>query len=129
VLFSNGPNKAFLVPDSCRATVRNGFSIHVDVTDDTIENNLNEACFSYLFVNLAVVLDFLILQDKHNICTLSLNIKLICTRCETGKKASQRLTFLPVSKAGTNKLCILRQCKYIIYKGGEASTNIMDFIA
>jgi hypothetical protein len=77
VLFSNGPNKAFLVPDSCRATVRNGFSIHVDVTDDTIENNLNEACFSYLFVNLAVVLDFLILQDKHNICTLSLNKSII----------------------------------------------------
>jgi hypothetical protein len=36
--------------------------------------------------NLAVVLDILMLQDKHNIhvCTLSLNIKLICTRCETG---------------------------------------------
>jgi len=33
--------------------------------------------------NLAVVLDFLILQDKHNISTLSLNIKLICTRYET----------------------------------------------
>jgi hypothetical protein len=35
--------------DPCRATVRNGFSIHVhvDVTDDTIESNLNEACFSY----------------------------------------------------------------------------------
>jgi len=30
VLFSHGPNKAFLVPDSC---------ISVDVTDDTIENN------------------------------------------------------------------------------------------
>jgi hypothetical protein len=26
---------------------------------------------------------FLILQDKHNIGTLSINIKLICTRCET----------------------------------------------
>jgi hypothetical protein len=28
--------------------------------------------------NLAGVLDFLLLQDKHNIPTLSLNIKLIC---------------------------------------------------
>ena len=29
VLFSHGHNKAFLVPDSCRATVRNGSSISV----------------------------------------------------------------------------------------------------
>jgi hypothetical protein len=46
------------------------------------------ACFAAsanLFLdNLAFVLDLLILQDKHNIRTLSLNIKLICTRCETG---------------------------------------------
>jgi len=34
--------------------------------------------------DLTVVFDFLILQDKHNIRTLSLNIQLICTRCETG---------------------------------------------
>jgi hypothetical protein len=33
--------------------------------------------------NLAVVFDLLILQDTHNIRTLSINIKLICTRCET----------------------------------------------
>jgi hypothetical protein len=36
VLFSHGPNKAFLVPDSCRATERNGNSISTDVTDDTL---------------------------------------------------------------------------------------------
>jgi hypothetical protein len=29
-------------------------------------------------------LDFLTLQDKHNIRTLSVNNKLICARCETG---------------------------------------------
>jgi len=33
VLFSHGPNKAFLVPDSCGATERNGDSISADVTD------------------------------------------------------------------------------------------------
>ena len=33
----HGPNKAFLVPDSCRATERKGYSISSDVTDDTIE--------------------------------------------------------------------------------------------
>jgi len=27
VLFSHGPNKAFLVPNSCRVTIRNGNSI------------------------------------------------------------------------------------------------------
>jgi len=42
VLFSHGPiaKKAFLVPDSCRATNRNGDSIiSADITDDTIEND------------------------------------------------------------------------------------------
>jgi hypothetical protein len=38
MLFSYGPNKAFLVPDSCRATERNGNSISNDVKDDAIEN-------------------------------------------------------------------------------------------
>jgi hypothetical protein len=32
-------NKAFLVPDSCRATERNSNSISADVTDDVIEND------------------------------------------------------------------------------------------
>ena len=39
VLFSHGPNKAFLVPGSRRATERNCNSISADVTDDTIEND------------------------------------------------------------------------------------------
>jgi len=57
--------------------------------------------------NLAVVLDLLILQDKHNIRKLSLNIRLIYTR--------QRLGFLPVSKARANKLYLFRQCTDIVY--------------
>ena len=75
MLLGHGPYKAFLVPDSCEATERSSNSISSDDTDDT--------CFNYLN-NLEGVLDFLILQDKHNIRTLSLNIKLICTRNETG---------------------------------------------
>jgi len=39
VVFSHGTNKAFLVPDSHRATERNGNSISIDVTDYTIEND------------------------------------------------------------------------------------------
>jgi hypothetical protein len=39
MLFSNGPNKAFLVPDSCRATERNGNSTSANVTNDIIEND------------------------------------------------------------------------------------------
>jgi hypothetical protein len=42
-MFVNGSgrnaNKAFLVPDSCRATGRNCNSISADVTDDAIEND------------------------------------------------------------------------------------------
>jgi hypothetical protein len=47
VLIVHEPNKAFLLPDSCRATERKGNSINTDVTDDTIENNSNDACFNY----------------------------------------------------------------------------------
>ena len=39
MLFSHGPNKAFLVPDACRATERNGNSISAGVTDDAIESD------------------------------------------------------------------------------------------
>jgi len=38
VLFSHGAYKAFLGPDSCRATERNGNRISADVTDDITEN-------------------------------------------------------------------------------------------
>jgi hypothetical protein len=41
-------NKAFLVPDSCRATVKDGNSINADFTKDTAENDYNDALFSYL---------------------------------------------------------------------------------
>jgi hypothetical protein len=37
--------------------------------------------------------DFMTLQDKHNIRTLSLNIKFICTRCETGLKGSPKARY------------------------------------
>jgi hypothetical protein len=90
VLLGHGPYKAFLVPDSCRATEGNGNSISTDVTDDTIENDLNDALLQIFSDNLEVVLDFLTLQDKPNIRTLSLNIKLISTCCETAQRSSQK---------------------------------------
>jgi hypothetical protein len=83
VLLCHGLNKAFLVPDSCRATEGNGNSISGDITDDTVEKRLEQHLFQLFLDNLAVVLDFMILQDIHNICTFSLNIKLICTHCES----------------------------------------------
>ena len=39
ILFSHGSNKAFMVPDSHRATDRNGNSINADVTDDVNESD------------------------------------------------------------------------------------------
>ena len=57
--------------------------------------------------NLAVVLNFWTLQDKHNICTLSVDIILICNH--------QSLAFIPVSKARTDTLYIFRQSTYILY--------------
>ena len=84
VLFSHGLNKAFLVSDSCRATERNG-NKHKRWRHRWRQwKRLDRRLFQLFSDDLTVVFDFLILQDKHNIRTLSLNIQLICTRCETG---------------------------------------------
>ena len=56
MLLGHGSNKTFLVPDSCRATERNGNSIFSE--------------------NFTGVLDFLIVQDDQNIRKLSLKIKI-----------------------------------------------------
>ena len=59
---------------------------------------------------LVAVFDIFILQDKHNIRTLLVNIKFICTRCETARKAPQRLSFLAVSNTSlvfADNVCIL----------------------
>jgi len=69
--------KAFLVSDSCRAIVRNGNRISANLTEDTNENDYNDACSSYFQIIWHLFLDFLILQDKHYIRTLLVNIKLI----------------------------------------------------
>lgn len=85
MLFSLGPNKVFLVPDSRSMKVRNSNVI-------TVENRwhhwkwLDRLMFLLYSDKLTVVLEFLTLQDKHYICTLSVNIKLICTRYKTDEK-------------------------------------------
>ena len=50
MLFSHGPNKAFLVPDSCRATERNGNSIRADVTDDSFRQF--GSCFGLFIIGI-----------------------------------------------------------------------------
>ena len=74
----NGHYKACIVLDSCRTTERNGNLISGDVTDGVNTNNYNWHLYLVFAYNLATILDFLILQDKYNIRTFSLNIKSIC---------------------------------------------------
>jgi hypothetical protein len=66
-----------------------------------------EFAMSIVFAFLRVNLAYMTLQYKHNMRILSGNMKCICTR--------QRLIFLPVSKARTNKFYSFRQCMYIVY--------------
>ena len=49
---------------------------------------------SALFRQFGSCFGLLTLQDKHNICTMSEDINLICTRCETGQKSSLFYLFL-----------------------------------
>jgi hypothetical protein len=53
----------------------------------------NNACFCPFCLNLTSFPTFLTLQDKHNIRTLCLNVKFICTRCETGLKSSMKARY------------------------------------
>ena len=98
MLFSHGPKKAFLVSDSCKATVRNGNGISTNMIEVAIENDYNNTCFcsfhaiwqlSWIVGNWKIDTIYIF------VCTLSVNIKLIFTFCGTGQ-------FLPVSKAGRN---------------------------
>ena len=58
-----GQDISFLVPDLCRAMVRNDKFISADVTEETIENY---ACFCYFQIIWYFHTDFVILKDKHN---------------------------------------------------------------
>ena len=53
--------------------------------------------------NLAVDFNFFALQDKHNVCVLSVKLKLLALVAGQTSQALQMLHFLPVSKARTNK--------------------------
>jgi hypothetical protein len=73
------------------------YCVYVDHAEDTLDNIYERrgmTLVSVLFcLNLTSFLTFLTLQDKHNIRTLSLNIKFICTRCETGLKSSPKARY------------------------------------
>jgi hypothetical protein len=63
--------------------------------------NKNVKCFCIFCVKLYEFCKYATLQYlyKHNIGTVLGNIKCICARLQTERQASQRLDFLPVSKA------------------------------
>jgi hypothetical protein len=94
-----------MVPDSGRATVRNG----------------NDACFSYFQIIWQLILDFLTLQDKHNLRILSVIIKLICTRCETNKTLSITISLT------TYVMDVVKSLPHYSSKT-TVTTNLMDVI-
>ena len=47
-------DQTVLVPDSCRATVRNGNGISADMIEDTIRNYKNHVFFPALFQTILV---------------------------------------------------------------------------
>jgi hypothetical protein len=55
------------------------------------------------------------LQDKRNICTLSVNIKLICTRCETGHKSYSKSQFSTLCEICTYTVTVFT---VVLYESG-----------
>jgi hypothetical protein len=88
------------------ATLRNGNSLSTNFREDTIENDYNDACFSYFQTSWHLFLDFLTLQDKHNIRTFFVKKKLICARCETDQKGLLLYLFLKL---------LQKHCKFYIF--------------
>lgn len=92
----------------CRAMVK-------EKLVSTSTSVLNLRGFVFCLTVLQIVMTYLTFQNKHNICTLSANINLICARFKKGEKSSrQRIIFL-VSKARTNRFFFTIQCMYILY--------------
>ena len=111
VIYGHWSNYSF---SGTLAAERYDNSISCDVKYDAFENSWNDAWFSN-FRSLFWTFWYWRINTRYVQCTWSLNVKLICTRCETTWKARQRLAFLPVSKARANKFYIFRQCTYIAY--------------
>jgi hypothetical protein len=83
-------NKAFLVPGHCRAMVRKNMMADRGHHCKRFEKNF----FLHYSDNLADVFDFLTLQDMHNMPTLSINIKIICTAAKQSRHKSLFLVLL-----------------------------------
>ena len=114
-LFSHGPNKAFLVPDSCRPTVRNGSYINVDVTDYIIGLHKKEVV-STLFRQYGKSFGrFDIIGLKP--CTYIIGTSIInfALAAKQPRKVNQLFPFLPVAKTRANTFDIFGQCTYISY--------------
>jgi hypothetical protein len=89
VLISHGSKKAFLVPDSCRATERNGNSTSADITEDTFEND-----FFYLTtVYTYCVYPAFLFNDCVLILCLFCNIKKSKTTAKSFKLGLANLSF------------------------------------
>ena len=74
-------------------------------------------------LNLTSFPTFLTLQDKHNIRTLSLNVKCVLA-AKQAWKARRRLAILPVSKARTNTFYIYRQI-FVLHSTGFELTPLI----
>jgi hypothetical protein len=81
-------------------------SISADFSED-----INKNVFLLFLDKITVVLDYFILQDKHNICTLSENVKFICTRYKAWQKSSPKTGLS--THFSIDNVRILFECKRI----------------
>ena len=101
-------NIVFLVSDSCWVTVRNGNSISMDIREDTIKNDRT-------MLLSAIGAFWHCRRNTRYVHNRKISISFALSLCENSRKAHQRITCLPVSKAWTNNFYIYRQWKYIVY--------------
>jgi hypothetical protein len=109
-----------------RATERNGNSISVDFTEYSIKNDENDACFcSFLTIWQLSWTFYFTLQYKHNIRTLSVNIKLTNLLSLSPRNRSEKfakeyflylfLTLIQINIIFCDDVCIL----YIYCSNGQ----------
>ena len=102
MLFSHESNKAFLVPDYCRATVRNSLSVGRGHNLKRLERSFFLLLFIY---NLADVLHFCDIAGYAQPTYIIHQYKNNLHHCETEQNKS--LFYYSVSKALTNAFSVL----------------------
>ena len=104
------------IPESCWANSKKQKQYSMDVTNGTLENYWNDTYSAFYQKNLALVFDFLTLQDKHiqHKYIVGKN-NFYCTCCKTVQKNLTQVGFSTFLYSLYKQTLPFQHCTYIVY--------------